>query len=219
MRKLVWAVTVALSAIFGIVASAAGYALLGGAYNNASIGDGVLGVCFANNTPVYTHRAILMSGLRQWGTAKNITLSSNGRCDNDGSNLQVGWAAGDCTGPTIVLAWVVPGSYTNVYSTAWLNYNANCGSNFYWWGGTNPVPSGQFDAYSIATHEMGHAYGVAHTPIAEAGEQVMEPDAPCIANSNRYTSLSDDDADAIRARYPGLVDTAAAFNLSAGCIN
>lgn len=195
------------------------YAFHASAFNNSSIGDGVLGVCFENNSPVYTRRAILLSGLQQWGAAKNITLNSNGRCDNDGSNVLVQWDAGDCSGSVITLAWVVPGSYTNVYSNAWLFYNSNCGSGLYWWGGTNPVPSGQFDAYSLAIHEMGHAYGVAHTPVDELGEQIMESNVPCISDSNRYTSLSQDDADGIRARYPGLGDTAATFGVSVGCIS
>jgi Matrixin len=212
------ATTIAVAFILGTAAATAGYVFHVWGYNNWSIGDGVLGVCFENNSPVYTHRSILMSGLRQWGLAKNITLESNGRCDNDFSNVLVGWEGGDCTEPVITLAWTVPGNPTGLYSEAWINYNANCGPGKFWWGGTNPVPHGQFDAYSLATHEMGHAYGIAHTQGA-AGEQIMEPSAACISNSNRFTSLSADDAEAIRWKYGGLGNTGAVFGLNAPCIN
>lgn len=160
-----------------------------------------------------------MSGLRKWGDAKNIRLDSLGRCDNDRSNVLVGWHPMGCSGYTIPLALTVPGSTTTVYSQATIYYNSDCGQNRYWWGGTLPVPSGQFDAYSLATHEMGHAYGIAHTPSGVAGQQIMEADIPCIAASNRYTSLSQDDADAIRARYTGVSNVPASFPMGVGCIN
>lgn len=223
VRQL-WTAAVLVLAPFGtpgvLPNSVSGYVLYqpAGAYNNASIADGELFACFHNNTPVYTHRAILMSGLRKWGDAIVVDVESNGRCDMDGSNVEVWWDGqpfdNDC-------AWGYAGVPipSSTYSTTQVYFNASCGAGAFWWGGTNPVPNGQIDAYSTAIHEMGHAYGLNHTEWFIFGLQVLEESTSCILDSKRLTSLSADDAAGIRARYPGLLSTGNAFNGSAGCID
>jgi len=214
-RRILVVLSTVVSIILLLAPSASAYEFTNGAYNNSSIGDGVLGVCFENNSPVYTHRAILLSGLQQWGTAKNITLNSNGRCDNDGSNVEVLWESGGLA-CWQALAWVPLRSVT--YSSIPVNFNPNCGEGAFWWGGTNPVPNDKVDAYSSAFHEMGHAYGLHHEDDL-AGQQLMESSTPCIITTHgRVTAMSDDDADGIRLRYQGLGDTGTTFNSSLSCI-
>jgi hypothetical protein len=184
--------------------TATAWSHIGSAYNNASIADGELFACFQNNTPVYTHRGILMSGLRKWGDAIIIQIESLGRCDNDGSNVQV-WYSGQPFGNSCGSTW--SGSFVpqqGTYSQIDIYFNASCGAGKFWWGGTNPVPNGQIDAYSTIMHEMGHAYGLDESQFFILTEQVMEANSGCVNGSKRFANLSSDDADGLRQRYLGL---------------
>lgn len=195
------------------------YTTLNSSFNNSSIGDGVLGVCFENNTPVYTNRSIIMSGIQQWTQAIHLQFVSNGRCDGDGSNIHVRWDnhSGGCGGPGEVNGWVDP--MPQLYSSVAIHFNSDCaqfGSDFmHDWGGSLPVSDTKADAYTLATHEAGHALGIGHSEECNAQgcwgttttQNVMDWDA---GNGTRWL-MSQDDANAIRFKYPGLGSTGLSF--------
>ncbi|MCC6381447.1 MAG: matrixin family metalloprotease [Dehalococcoidia bacterium] len=154
-------------------------------------------------------RAALMAATATWSdagadfrfTGGGVTNAGTGACHGatDGANT-VGWAEQADAVLAITCAWYGGGVATEFdmeFDPAWE------------WTTTVPV---RFDLQSVATHEFGHALGLAHSPL---GGTVMYAS---YAGGTTVRSLTDDDLAAVVALYgrAGGVSGATALALSPG---
>lgn len=75
-----------------------------------------------------------------------------------------------------------------------------------WYSGSGSVSSSRLDLRSVATHEFGHAVGVAHTQTSRCGSSVSELRRPTMCPTYNYgksygRTLEDDDENAIQSLY------------------
>lgn len=200
----------------------AAYEFNGDWFTNSAIGDGNVTICFEAGTPVYTNRSTISLGVQYWNETVELTVTSTGGCDgsNDSSNIRIwwtDWGSGDtCDGAggvsdQIAWRWLEFGGY----SSTDIHFNSDCDGLFHW-SVNLPVPNDRYDAQSVAAHESGHAYGLAHSN--NGNDNLMDAGGP---NGNVFwgvrCGLSDDDRDGFVARYPGLTPTGAGFPYDSYC--
>lgn len=198
-----------------------GYLLHNAWFNTSAIdtnGDGRfdLSVCYGLSTtdPIYVNRSALSLGIAQWADASLGAFSSNGICNGDGSNIQVVWKANTICVSGSNMLFGSTQAKSGGYSTIEIYFNTKCQDDgIYDWGGT--ISAGKRSAVSTLLHEVGHALGIRHSDVNTAAMHDLGPDH-CSTFGQRY-SLSRDDAEGFRDRYPGIADTAIVFPNIAGC--
>ncbi len=127
--------------------------------------------------------------------AKNIfgSFSSGGSRNNipvfDGYN-QHGWR--DLSSSTIASTWTW--SSSGVASESDAAYN----TDFAW---SSSGASGKMDLQNIATHELGHTFGMGHSSTATANKCLTMYPSGSLGETQKR-SLGDGDINGIRARYP-----------------
>jgi Matrixin len=206
---------------------------LGHFFNSAiadSDGDGIhdLHICFEGGTPVHTNRSAISLGAQQWGYVSGVAsgahkvelISLGSSCA--GANVQFLWGnipgepPNRCTANDALAGTEAP---LTGYSLAKIHFNHRCSWD---WGTTAPVAEGFYDAWSVAAHEMGHAYGINHS--CGGGVCFIAIMLPTITDlcgqafGVRYGGLSAHDAFDIRQRYGGVPDTAKNFPGDPGCV-
>jgi hypothetical protein len=192
-------------------------------YGNSAIADGNLTMCFEASSPVYDWRATIVAGGQKWSQAIQLTWTSTGACDaGDQSNIQVFWTRGSTLdyrcpsqpndGRTPVWAWAqeVGGSG---YYTRKIHFNEDCGAGAFYWRQSLLSSNGTQDVESLALHEYGHVLGLDHPP-ADGISQIMDNQG----FGGKRCGLSQDDANGIRARYPGLTPTNTVFPTNMSCV-
>lgn len=85
-----------------------------------------------------------------------------------------------------------------------------------WYSGSGSVSSSRLDLRSIATHEFGHAVGVAHTQNSRCSSSVSELRRPTMCPTYNYgrsygRTLEDDDENAIQSLYGENLSTPDSF--------
>lgn len=239
LKRIGIALMLALTLVVGQTSSVAAYGYTGGFFYNSAIadsdGNGIadLHVCFTANTPVFTNRATIMEGLREWGVGGNVAGNADGgvhkveliskgqNCDPNIVNVYVLWGdilgqpAGCEAGVNYIAATGNPGTG---YFGIGIVFNQHC---LWHWGLGTPVPNGFYDAFSTATHEMGHAYGLGHTGsdwLPYDGNLMNESFTDTCGRPNGVRAgISNNDAAGVRARYGGIPDTNVGFPQPSQC--
>jgi hypothetical protein len=221
LRRLTLASLITIAVVAFTAGPAFGYNLANRWFNTSAIdtnGDGRfdLSVCYGLSAtdPIYVNRSALAIGIAQWADASPGAFTSNGICNSDGSNIEVLWKDNTIcvSGSNMVFGSTEP--KTGGYSTIKVFFNAKCERDgIFDWGGT--ISAGKHSAVSTLLHEVGHALGISHSDVNTAAMDDLGPDN-CATFGQRY-SLSRDDAEAFRDRYPGIIDTAIVFQNFAGC--
>lgn len=221
LRRLLSASLVAIVAIAFTAGPTFAYRYFSDRYFNTSAidtnGDHKfdLSVCYGTSStdPIYVNRSSLATGIAQWADASPGAFSSNGICNNDGSNIQVLWSnRGPCANGSYVAGETE--NKTSGYNQITVWFNTTCRTNnMYDWAGT--ISAGKISAVSTLVHEVGHALRIAHS---DKNGALMYSTGPihCALLGQRW-SLTQDDAQAFRAAYPGLIDTAILFPTNSPC--
>lgn len=183
-------------------------------------GQADLSVCYGTSSlsPVYTNRSALAEEFTRWHPGAQLgAWTSNGLCNNDGSNVQVLAAdLGNCE----VGELSVPGETDDLGNTGYSQisfwFNSRCYDDFDWQD-DDGIADNKFSATATGLHEMGHALGLNHSGNDAV---VMFDIGPvhCPLQGHDWT-LAFDDADGYRDRYPGLTDSSTGYNAAAGCHN
>ena len=183
MIRRAWAIAVALILTASIASPAVAWRWNGGWWPN-TVGPQVA-VCIVGQY-LWDRQALIFGGIYLWGQATTLGVLHLGTCDaSDPWEVQVKETAHVCDGTQ---AWWIPiGQAPNGNrSKGYINFNTSC------------YPNMNFKA--VAAHEMGHAHGLDHTNLT-GGTTHEIMDSP--EGRDCVTQLSIDDADGIRARYPG----------------
>lgn len=214
--KRLSAVFLSLALLLGTATPIVAYELAPSArFSSSAISDGTLSVCYGTSTSqwLYVYRANLADYLkRTWGTLGygNLTFTSNGVCNDDGSNIEIVWN----------YSWhcnVGQGSITlgQVQTHLWewdsltVQMNGACSSAGRWdwssnWpqgGGGNTTSGGQYSIQQWVAHEVGHTLGINHSSDTRA---IMNsgPDGNCHGQGTSQ-GLDRDDTDGLRDEYDG----------------
>lgn len=207
-----------------LIASPVAAYVLWGWYNTSAIdtdGNGVadLSVCYGvtSSDLVYINRGDVDQEVEQWHTASVGSFSSNGICNNDGSNIVMVYADfGQCEPgiDSVLGATNNPGNVGYNSRTIW--FNSQCLDDFDWYD-ADGIDANKYSALATALHEVGHALGLHHSGDPNA---VMYDVGPIHCNpTGQDWRLARDDANGYRDRYPGIGNTATSFPLDAVCEN
>ena len=224
MRRLA-SLLLALGLVLATMTPVMAYVLYGwfstSAIDTDSNAQADLSICYDQSTSgaIYINRSQLDQELERWHGAAVGAFSSNGVCNNDGSNIKIirddlgycepGDGLSDPLGLTQDLG-------NTGYTEIRVYLNTQCFDDFDWYD-TDGIDAGKFSALAVALHEMGHALGLNHSAVDDAVMNAGGPDNCDIVGHD--LTLAADDAAGYRVRYPGINDTATSHPASAGCVN
>jgi hypothetical protein len=223
VKKRITALLLALSLVLGVSISAPGpaaaYGLNGGHFsmNSDGLGDGDLDVCFEyqGDFNVAYNRQVIMNGVGIWGAALDLNFTNLGNSCGT-ANVQFTWevSSSDPTCAGNQIAWVNDAGANDTFKHIY--FNQAC-ANFQWTGGSTPIAYGYMDPESVAMHEVGHAFGLAHG----SPTRIMNLTSSCYWSTQvQYDAthnISQDDANGIRSLYTS-IDKSGSWPSEISCI-
>lgn len=135
------------------------------------------------------------NGAKQWNQVTPSDFKWTAK-DSGGNDITLG--AVDGSGGTLAV------TTTSCFLGVMLEADIEFDNAESWYKGTGAPGAGQFDAFSVAAHEFGHALGLDHTNLSCSGVPSSKPTmCPSVAATETFMrTLHSDDKAGLNDMYP-----------------